>query len=299
MRVVLNQKHLSLNKRLAKEVNKLAKRFNNKAYSKIENIENTLLRRDISVEKKKGILAKKLHEHIVRAFSINKNKFNKKSFDLLKKRLHNIRRIIIKLRSINYYLETTFLEDLKLSKIKISDKDSRLSGQNALARDELEVLEYTTYKLIGEVIMLDKKLLKEYSHKGEIIEKKEKIEAKGIGLTLRKESELLEHLEAKLPPPKAASIALLKEPLFTHWAARIFALLSSIEHMCIKEKMIFSKLKKNKAVKMKINKKITHLMQEKSKLVNIMQEKATAMAKFRLDNNLKKELHNLTTAISL
>ena len=299
MRVVISQKHLSLNERIAKESNSLVRTFNNQTYAKVENIDNILLKRDISVEKKKSILIKKLHEAIVRSFSIDKKKFNKKAFASLKKRLHNIRKIIIKLRSINYYLETTFLEDLKFSKIKIISARSQLKQQNNLARDELEALEYTTYKLIEEAVILDKRLLKEYVHKEKKIAAKEKVEVKDLGMILRKETELLEHLEAKSPPSKEASTALIKEPIFTHWIARVFALLSYLEHLYAKEAMVFGRLKKNKAAKMKISRKISHLAKEKSKLLKIMEEKAISIKKFRMGSELKKELHNFTTTISL
>lgn len=298
MRVVLNQKHLRLSEELVKESNKLARSFNYQSYSKIESIENMLLRRDISVEKKKSILIKKLHHAIVRTFSINKKRFTKKTFDALKKRLHSIRKIVNKLRSINYYLETIFLEELKLSKIKIPKESLKLK-QNNLGKDELQALEYTAYKLIGEAVMLDKRLLSEYKHKEEKIMGKEKIEVKDIGLVLKKESQILEHLEAKLPPPNAASIALIKEPIFTHWVARLFALLTYLEHFYSKEKIIFGKLKKNKALRTKINKKIAHLIKEKSKLLKIMEEKSISMKQFRFDNELKEELHNLTATTIL
>lgn len=298
MRVVINQKHLSLNEKLARELNKLIRKFNIKNYSKIENIDNILLKRDVSVEKKKGALIEKLHEAIVKAFSINKKSFNKKTFDLLKKKIYNIRKIILKLRSINYYLETTFLEELKLSKIRINYSTKKIRQQDFVG-DELDELEYTAYKLIGEVVSLDKSLLKEYSHKEERILKKEKIEIKDLELILREESTLLEHLEAKLPPPKSADIALIKEPTFTHWVARILALLTCLEHIYAKEVIVFNKLKKNKIIKSKINKKIIHLIKEKSKLIKIMEEKSISMKKFRLSNELKKESHYLTTIIGL
>lgn len=299
MAVVINQKHLSLNEKLAKEINKLSRRFNTKDYSKIENIDNILLKRDISVEKKKGILIRKLHDSIIRIFSIDKNKFNRKTLDSLKKRLHNTRKIVIKLRSINYYLETMFIEDLMASKINVGNGSPKIKKQDALVRDDLEALEYTTYKLIGQVIMLDKRLLREYSHREKKMVAKERIEVKDLGLILNKESELLEHLEAKLPPPKQVTAALMKEPIFTHWVARIFALLSYLEHLCNKEAIVFSKLKKNKAVKIKISKKILQLAKERSKLLKIIEEKGISMMKSGMDSELKKELHNLTITINL
>ena len=295
----MGKKHFSLNKRLIKEVNRLAGNFSNENYSKIGNIDNILIKRDISVEKKKNILVKKLHGAIVKTFSIDKKKCNKKTFESLKKRLHNIRKIIAKLSSINYYLETMFLEDLRLSNIKIRNKGSKLKQQSPTTKDELEMLEYTTYRLIGEVVILDKKLLKEYTAKEKKIFGEEKTKVKDIDMVLKKESDMLEHLEAKLPPPKAASPTLLNEPLFTHWVARIFALLSYFEHIYAKEKGIFSKLKKNKKIRRKINKKITYLMKERSKLLKIMEQKAVSIRKFSADNKFRKELHNLTTTIRL
>lgn len=299
MRVVLNQKHLGLNKKLAKESNKLIKSFNTEKYSKMENIDDILLKRDTSVEKKKSILVRNLHNAILKTFSIDKKKFNKKLLNSLKKRLTNVRRIIIKLRSINYYLESTFLQELKLARIKVKDKELRLKKQEDFAKDELEALEYTTYKLIEEVVMLDKRLVREYASKGTRLLRKEKVETKDLGYILGKQSSVLEHLEAKLPPSKAVSSFLMKEPTFTHWVARIFALLSYLNHLYYREKAVFKKLKKNKFSRLKINKKIIHLMKEKSKLLNIMQEKSISMKKFKVNNELKKELHNFTTIINL
>lgn len=294
-----SQMHLSLSERLAEESNKLAGVFSSKNYSKIENIESMLQKRDISVERKKNILIKKLRSFIIETFSIDKRKFSKKTFESLKKRLHNLRKLIIKLRSINYYLETGFLEELRHSKIKIISRSAKLQQQSAITSDELDLLEYTAYKLIGEVVMLDKKLLSKYTHKEKNAFKKEKIEAKELGSILKKESSLLEHLEAKLPPPKAATLNLMKEPIFTHWVARIFALLSYLEHIYHKETSIFGKLKQHKEIKAKIGRKITHLLKEKSKLLRIMEEKYTSIKKFRINSKLKNELHNLTTTINL
>lgn len=297
MRVVINQKHLRLNESLAVQANHLARNFNNKNYSRIENVDKLLLKQDISVEKKKQLLLKKLHDLVLETFSIDGKKFNGKTFEPFKKRLHNIRRVIIKLRSINYYLETAFLEELKLSNFKIRDKNPKL--QQNLARDEIGVLEYTAYKLIGKVITLDKRLLKEYSHKEEKIAKKEKTELNSIELVLKKETGLMEHIEAKTPPSNATSKDLLKEPVFSHWVARVFALLTYLEHLSSIEKDIFKQLKKNKSIKAKINRKIIHIVKEKSKLLRIMEEKAMSMKKFNIDNKFKKEFHNLIAVIRI
>lgn len=288
MRVVITQEHVSLNDKLIKECNKKVKRFNAQDYSRIEKIEGILTKQDISIENKKRILMEKLHKTIVETFSISKKGFSKKSFEFMKRRLACIRKIVVKIRGINYYLETIFLEDLKLSKIKLKSRKQAPKQRKDLDRDELEALEYAAYKLIGEAVMLDKRVLGECVKKERKIASKEKIEADELGLILGKESVLLEHLEAKLPPPKAAEIKLLKEPVFTHWTARVLALLPFLEHAYSKERMIISRLKKNKEMSLKIGKKITYLIKEKSKLLVIMEEKQYAM-----------EFHNLTAAMAL
>ncbi|MBI2653276.1 hypothetical protein HYX02_00545 [Candidatus Woesearchaeota archaeon] len=298
MRVVLSQKHLSLNKKLVKEVNLIFRSFNGKSYSKIENIEQILFRYDVPVEKKKELLIKKLHESIAKTFSINKKKLNKSIFKALMRRIQSIRKIVDKLRSINHYLETTFLQDLKPSKIPTTS-NQKIKQQSAIARDELEALEYTAYKLIGEAAMLDKKLLKEYKQKGEVVFKKEKTGLKDLNIILRKESELLMHLEAKLPPANAFTSKLIKEPNFSHWVARIFALLSYFEHVYNQEKAIFGKLKKNKNMRRMIAKKIKHLTKETSELIKIMEEKSFSMEKPGISRDFKEELRKFTTIINL
>lgn len=299
MRVAISRIHLRLNEKLAREINHLTRNFSNKDYSRIESIENILLKQDISVEKKKRWLMRRLHDGIVKAFSINKNKFNTKTFHSLKKRLRNLRRITIKLRSINYYLETAFLEDLEVLKFKVSEKSPKISQQDDLARNELEALEYMAYKLIEKVVVLDKRLLREFAHKARNLSASEEVKLKSLRNVLRKGSTLLEHIEAKLPPPKSMTMSLAKEPVFTHWVSRVLALLSHLENLYGIEAKIFSKLKKNKSAKVKINKKILHLIKEQSRLVRIMEEKATSIKKFRLDKDLKKELHNFKTTINL
>ena len=295
MRVVISKGHLDINKKLVQELNNLAKNFNHKNYSKIENIDRILLRRDISVERKKEILLKILHASLAKAFSVNKGRLNRRTLGSLKGRLAGIRKIIDKLRSINYYLETTFFQDLRMAGVKIPANNQRLAHKQALARDELEALEYTAYQLIGKAIVLDKKLLQEYSKKESKVIEKEKRELNNLSSVLAKETELLEHLEAKIPP--MANANLLKEPMFSHWISRIFALLGYLEHIYSKEKEIFRQLKKNKAVKSRIEKKISHLIKEKSGLFRIMEQKAVSMEKTGLSSKFKSELHNFTTVI--
>ncbi len=298
MRGVLGKKRFGLNEALIKDLNRSSKNFSNKIYSRIESIDGMLLRRDISVEKKKKILIGMLHDYAVAAFSIDKKKFNKSSLDSLRERLHDIRKLIGKLRSINYYLETAFLEDIRLSKIN-TGKNPKLRREGIVAIDELEALEYSAYKLIENAVMLDKTALKEYKLREISAARKEKGEAENLEMILRKESSIMEHLEAKLPPRKAVSAALIKEPIFTHWAARVFALLSYLEDLYSKEAKIFSKLKNNNAARRNIAKKIMQIIKEKSKLLRIMEEKSISMKKLRIGNDFRKELRNFATVINL
>ena len=299
MRVVIDQKQLDVSTRLIKDVNLFVASFNGKNYSKIENIENILINRNISVEKKKSILMKNLHLSVAKAFSINKKKFKLKSLESLRSRIKNIRRLIIKLRSANYYLETIFLNELRFAKIRLGKDKNDFKHQETIGNDELEALEFTTYRLIEEVVMLDKRILNEYAAREKVVIKKEKAEVKDLGSILRVETTLLEHLEAKLPAPMVTNSELINDPIFTHWVARILALLSTIERLYEKESSIINKLKCNKMAKSIINKKIIHIMREKSKLLRIMEEKTMSIRKLKFNKKLKDELHNLTTTIRL
>ncbi len=299
MRVAVNKKHLSLNEMLAQQSNLQLKRFTSKNYSNTRDISNLLMKKDISIEKKKKIFIKKLHDSIIEAFSVSNAKFSKKTFDVLKVRVYVLRKLINKLRSINYYLETTFLEEVRHLKITKNKSDLKLNGVSALAHNDLEILEYTAYKLIEKAIMLDKNLLCEYSRKAKIIDAAANLAVKDLERILRKETAILEHLEAKLPPAKALTKDLVRQPRYTHWVARVFALLSYLGHLYYQEASIFNNLKMKKKAKIIIDRKITQMIGEKSKLIAILQEKSKSMNKLRIDSMLRREIHNLSTIITL
>ena len=295
----MEKNHLELHGRLVREINLLSKNFSSRNYSKITNVNNLLLKKDISVENKKNVLMGGLHKIISTTFSINRKKFQKKDLKSLGKRLDSARKIISKLRDLNYYLETVFLQELKLSRIKIKDISSISKKQDGLAKDELQRLEYSAYRLIGQAVIADKKLLREYSKKEKVIAGREKSEFKSLDMILRKETILMEHLEAKIPPSKMVGINLLQDPVFSHWTARVFALLIYLEHWHSGEKLIFSQLKKNKPVKARINKKIFQIIGEKAKLLKIMDEKADSMKRFNISGSFKRELHSFTSSMRL
>ena len=299
MRVAVNKKHLSLNEMLAQQSNLQLKRFTSKNYSNTGDISHLLMKKDISIEKKKKIFIKKLHDSIIEAFSVSNAKFSKKTFDVLKVRVYVLRKLINKLRSINYYLQTLFLQELRNPKIAVGRSDSRPKQVDALAHNDLEILEYTAYKLIEKAIMLDKNLLSEYSKKRMIIAVKEKLAINDLEKILRKETAILEHLEAKLPPANALTKDLVRQPKYTHWVARVFALLSYLGHLYYQEASIFNNLKMKKKAKIIIDRKITQMIGENSKLIAILQEKSKSMNKLRIDSMLRREIHNLSTIITL
>ena len=299
MRVAISSRHIIISDKLAKEMNMMSKKFDLRSYSKIENIDSMLLNRDISVEKKKRLLIEKLHSLVAKTFAISRKNIAKAAFNSLANRLLSIRKIVMKLRSINNYLETTFLNELNFLELKVPVQNNRFRNKRSIANDELEALEYMAYNLIGKVVVLDKRLLAEYKSRERNIISKEKIEVRDLASILGKESGALEHLEAKLPPPRLLPAALKEEPLFTQWVSRILALLSYLEHQYGKEMEIFSRLKKNKTAKSRIGKKIVQLARERSRLLDIMDDKAASMNKFRLDGEIKKELRKLTTTITL
>ena len=299
MRLGISQRHLSISHKLAGEMNRLSRNFSSKDYSKVEDIDNVLLNRDISVERKKRLLIGKLHSIIVKTFAINKGKTAKNMLNPLAARLVNIRKLVNKLRSLNQYLETMFLADLNFLKIKVPLQGRKSNSRKSTIKDEFEALEYMAYKLIEEVVMLDKRLIAGYKQKGKKILAEEKVGIQDLGGILGKQTEAFEHLEAKLPPKRHLPIALMKEPLFTQWVARVLSLLSYIEHLYGKETKIFRQLKTSKSANARIGKKILQLAKERSKLLDIMEEKASSMRKIKLDSALRLELRNLTTTINL
>ena len=288
MRVVVSKRHLDINTKLARELNDLAKKFKSENYSRINLQVSILSRRDMSVERKKRMLVFSLHRELVLAFSIDKSRARGKSIDSFRARIHFIRKIVNKLTSINYYLETSFLKEIKIPRISLGNA-ARLKKQIPITKDELAALEFCAYDFIEKAIILDKRVLLEYEKKESEAAKKENLELKDLGILFSKESELLLHLEAKLPPPKAIGKELLKEPIFTHWACRLFSLLSYFEHLYDSETSLLFELKKNEEVKRKLNKKIGDLIKEKSQLIMIMDKKGMSI----------KDMHDFTTAINL
>ena len=84
---------------------------------------------------------------------------------------------------------------------------------------------------------------------------KAKSEINNLEKIIAKESEMLCHLEAKLPPHEKFRTILLKKDIYTEWVSRLFALLAGIEYQYGKEESVFSKLKKNKKIRLTVRRR--------------------------------------------
>ena len=309
MRVGLEKRYVDSYKRIAREANKAIKK---KAIFKVQRskYEINLLTKNISVENKKKRLRKHLHELIVNTFSINLNQIKKKKYLLesIKQNIHLIRKIIDKIKAINNYLEESFLKELGIIKnplvlkaIKSKKPEKYLEKQaNFLSKDYIGKIEHTVFKLMHEIVFFDERLLRGYKLKDTKIIEKEKLEIKDLENILRTESELLDALEAKIPPKNKVKVKLFKKELFNKWIPLVFALLSSFETECGKEQFIFSKLKKNYRLRKKIEDKIKHVVDEKERVLKIKEKRALSMKSLRkIGDDYRQVFHEYVSAAGL
>lgn len=304
MRVDIEKRHIDSYMGIAKEANKNIKKSTLK--TKKSEYEKALFQKDISVENKKKKLIKHLHELIINAFSVNISK--KIAMDNLKGKIELIRYIIHKIKAINDYLEEDLLRELGILKkslivraiksgtpIKYLEKSSRV-----LTKDDIHRIEYTVYELMHRIVFFDKKLLKGYKKKEIRVIKSEKLEIKDLEKILKIETEFLEVLEAKIPPSNMIKAKLFTKDIFNRWVPMVFALLSSFETEYDKEKLIFSKIKKNDRLRKKIENKITYVIREKEKLLKIKEKRALAMKGFgKISDDYRQTFHEYISAASL
>lgn len=292
MRVVISKSHKQSYTEIAQLVNKNAKNFSQGRYKVSPKVDKLVKRKDITPLRKKKMLSTELKKHIINAFSIDIDKIkDKKNFlKKLKKNLNEIRKIIIKLKDINYYIKESLLNELGI--INKSLKIFKSKNPEALAekarfvfnKKYYEKLEHTTYKLIEKIIIFDNKMLEDIKEKEENIEKKEKIEIKDLKNILSKESEILNHLEAKIPPEKSVSGKLLQKKIFNTWTPRVLSLMTGYLTELKREDIINKKLSRSKKIKKILNKKISSLENEKKNLINIKQKRI-----FDMSRNVKQE----------
>jgi len=308
MRVEIEKRQIGSYERIAREVNKAVKKPSLKV--KKNRYEKDLFRKDISVENKKKRLEKSLHELIIKTFSVNISqiKKKKKAVENFKENIELIRHIIHKIKSINNYLEESLLHDIGIVKkslivkaVKSNMPEKYLEkSSSVLSKDYIGKIENTVYWLIQKIIFFDKKLLKDYKKRKIKVLKKEKLGIKDIEKTLKIESELLDALEAKIPPAKKIRAKLFTKEIFNKWVPWVFALLSSFETEYDKEELIFSKIKKNDRLRKKIQKKIKHIANEKEKLLKIREKRALAMTRFgKISDDYRQTFHEYVSAAGL
>jgi len=300
MRVGVEKIHIDSYKKVVYEANKLLK---SKKTLK-ENYKKTLLARNISVENKKKKLIKALHKLILHTFS----------FDIKNKRINNIkqnttviREIIQKIKSINHYLEESFLIELNIIKkslivkaLKSKKPEKYLEKARGLSKGYINKIEHTVYSLMKEIVFFDEKLIDDYKKKEVRVINKEKAGLKDLEKILMTQSELLDVLEAKMPPSSKITGKLFTKPIFNRWMPLVFALLVSFEAEYQKEQLIFSKIKKNSKIKKKIENKISHIISEKEKMLKIKQKRILAMEKIgKLGDDYKQAFHEYVAAAGL
>ncbi len=300
MRVDIEKRHINSYERVIREANKALKKSLKVQKGKYE---RALLQRDVSVEAKKKSLVKGLHELIIVTFSAGKEK---KATGDIKANLGLIRKIIHKTKAINNYLEETLLRELGIIKssliiraFKAKNPEKYLEKSRALPKEYIGKIEHSVYELMQRIIFFDKKLLNGYKKKEVKVISKEKLGIRDLEKILKIESELLDALEAKIPPPSKVKAKLFGKKMFSKWAPMVFALLASFEAEYGKEMLIFSKIKKNNKLRKKVENKIKHVVNEKEKLLKIKEKRALAMKAFKVSDDYRQTFHEYISAASL
>ncbi len=305
MQIKIEKRLKEIGDRLITSINKTSKKFSQNRYKiNVNKYKRSLSKDDISIEKKKKELKNHIHDLIIKTFSINidKVKDKKRLLEEMKNNLNMLRELVIKIRGINHYLTDVLLNKLGLTKglnLKNLVKGS-VKEKEELKKEDIDKLEYLVYNMIKKIEVMDQRLLKKYKEQEEKILKEAKIKIKNIERVLKKETTILCHLEAKLPPASKTKGILLKKNVFTEWVTRIFALISAFENEYKKEEMIFKKLKENSKVKKIIETKIKHLVKETEYLLKIRNEKLLSIKNIdRLEKDYLKLSYHYASASNL
>ena len=307
MRVDIEKRHLDSYKSIALDANKALKR---QKAAKTEKYRRLVEQRNISVEHKKEKLAKSLHELIIKSFSINISRINerKRAVKSFKANIDLIRIIVRKIESINHYIEESLLRELGIIKkslvveaAKAKDPIKYLESKGRLLpKAYIGKLEHAVYELMQKIVFFDKKLIKDYQKKEVRVIGNEKMEIKGLQKALLLQTELLEALEAKLPPSAKVKPKLFTKSVFNYWAPMVFALLSSFEAEYSKEKEIFLIIRKNGRLRKKIEGEIRHVIAEKEKILKIKEKRALSMGSLKgINEGYRQAFHEYISAASL
>ncbi len=307
MMVDIEKRYIDSYKKIAREANKASRNAPLKARK--EKYQKSLIQQDISAENKKKKLLRHLHELTINTFSVNIGKISrKKAIDHFRANTKLMRYIIQKIKGINDYLEEDLLRELGI--IKKSPLARALKTRKplrylkkrgrALSKDYITKIEHTVYELMNRIIVFDKKLLKGYKKKNVNVASKEKLVITDLESILEVESELLEALEAKIPPPDKIRAKLFGKNIFNLWAPMVFALLASLESEYEKETIIFSRIKEDEKLREKIESKIKHVVEEKERVLKIKHERAVAMKSIgKISDDYRQKFHEYVHAASL
>jgi len=308
MRVDIEKRHIDSYEGIIREANKAVKTPRPKV--KKSEFQKELLEKNISAENKKKRLVKNLHELIINTFSVNINQIKNKKGMLngVKANIELIRYILHKIEAINNYLEDALLLEIGIIKksmivkaFKSSKPEKYLEKRGlVLSKEYIDKIEQTVYELMQRIVFFDKKLLKKYTKREIKVIKTEKVDIKDLENILKIESELLEVLESKIPPPSKIKARLFKKDIFNKWIPMMFALLSSFETEYQKERIIFSEIKKNDKLRKKIENKIKHVVMEKGKLLKIKEKRALEMKGLgKIGDDYRQTFHEYVSAASL
>src|SRR3989338_4538231 len=307
MRVDIEKRRIDSYRRIAQQANKAAGKAPFKAHS--DKYRKSIMQLNISAENKKKMLMRHLHELVISTFSADISRISRKNaIKAFRANTELIRHLIQKIKAINSYFEEDLLREIGI--IKKSLLVRALKSQNpvrylesksrVLSQDYIAKIEHTVYELMGRIIIFDKKLLKGYKQKEVKIIKNEKFGINDLEKTLGIESELLETLEAKIPPPSRIKAKLFSKKEFSLWASMVLALLASLEAECKKEKIIFSEIKKDERLRKKIERKIKHVAEEKGRVLRIKHERAIAMKSTgKISDDYRQKFHEYVHAASL
>ena len=307
MRVDIEKRRIDSYRRIAQQANKAAGKAPFKAHS--DKYRKSIMQLNISAENKKKMLMRHLHELVISTFSADISRISRKNaIKAFRANTELIRHLIQKIKAINSYFEEDLLREIGI--IKKSLLVRALKSQNpvrylesksrVLSQDYIAKIEHTVYELMGRIIIFDKKLLKGYKQKEVKIIKNEKFGINDLEKTLGIESELLETLEAKIPPPSRIKAKLFSKKVFSLWASMVLALLASLEAECKKEKIIFSEIKKDERLRKKIERKIKHVAEEKGRVLRIKHERAIAMKSTgKISDDYRQKFHEYVHAASL
>ena len=307
MRVDIEKRHIDSYRKIAQQANKFAGKAPFKAHS--DKYQKSIMQRNISAENKKKALIRHLHELMISTFSADISKISRKrTIEAFRANTELIRLIIQKIKAINSYLEEDLLVEIGIIKkslvaralksknpVRYMEKKSRV-----LPSDYITKIEHTVSELMERIIVFDKKLLKDYKQKEVNVVKNEKFGINDLEKTLGIESELLETLEAKMPPPSKIKARLFSKKIFTIWAPMVLALLASFGAEYSKERAIFSMIKKDEKLRKKIERKIKHIINEKERVLKIKQERALAMKSTgKISDDYRQKFHEYVHAAGL